>query len=74
MRRQQQGICQFIDGSGHVAGDEAGAEPVGGAIDQHDLPQFQSGELARLTPEAVQAIALVETCREQLRGCDLRLM
>ena len=28
MRRQEQGIRQLIDGSGHVAEDEAGAEPV----------------------------------------------
>ena len=68
MRRQEQGIRQLIDGSGHVAEDEAGAEPVGGAVGQHDLPQFQAGKLARLTPEAVQAIALVEVLREQLRS------
>ena len=30
MCRQEQGIRQLIDGSGHVAEDEAGAEPVGG--------------------------------------------
>ena len=68
MRRQQQGVCQLIDGSGHVAGDEAGAEPIRGAIGQHDFPQFQAGKLARLTSEAVQVIALAEALREQLRS------
>ena len=67
MRRQEQGIRQLIDGSGHVAEDEAGAEPVGGAVGQHDLPQFQAGKLADYA-EAVQAIALVEVLREQLRS------
>ena len=68
MRRQEQGIRQVIDGSGHVAGGEAGAEPVGGAIGGDDLPQSQPGELARLTPESVEAIAPFEARREQLRG------
>ena len=68
MRRQEQGIRQLIDGSGHVAGDEAGPKPMWGAVGQHDLPQFQAGKLARLTPEAVPAIALVEILREQLRS------
>ncbi len=68
MRRQEQGIRQLIDGSGHVAGDETGPKPIRGAVGQHDLPQFQAGKLARLTPEAVQAIALVEVLREQLRS------
>ena len=68
MRRQEQGIRQLIDGSGHVAGDETGPKPIRGAVGQHDLPQFQVGKLARLTPEAVQAIALVEVLREQLRS------
>ena len=68
MRRQEQGIRQLIDGSGHVAEDEAGAEPVGGAVGQDDFPQFQAGQLQRLTPKAVQAIALVEARRKQLRS------
>jgi hypothetical protein len=68
MRRQEQGIRQLIDGSGYGAGDEAGPKPIRGAVGQHDLPQFQAGKLARLTPEAVQAIALVEVLREQLRS------
>ena len=55
MRRQEQGIRELIDGSGHVAEDEAGAEPVGGAVGQDDFPQFQAGQLQRLTPKAVQA-------------------
>ena len=41
---------------------------IRGAVGQHDLPQFQAGKLPRLTPEAVQAIALVEVLREQLRS------
>ena len=68
MRRQQQRVGQLIDGSCHVAEDEAGAEPVGGTVGQHDFPQFQAGQLQRLTPKAVQAIALVEARRKQLRS------
>ena len=68
MCRQEQGIRQLIDGSCHVAEDEAGAEPVGGAVGQDDFPQFQAGQLQRLTPKAMQAIALVEARRKQLRS------
>jgi hypothetical protein len=68
MRRQQQRVGQLIDGSCHVAEDEAGAEPVRGTIGQDDFPQFQAGQLQRLTPKAVQAIALVEARRKQLRS------
>ena len=75
--RQEQGIRQLIDGSGHVAEDEAGAEPVGGTVGQDDFPQFQAGQLQRLTPKAVQAIALVEARRKQLRSrpahCSMKL-
>ena len=68
MLRQQQRVGQLIDGSCHVAEDEAGAEPAGGTVGQHDFPQFQAGQLQRLTPKAVQAIALVEARRKQLRS------
>ena len=54
MGGQEQGIGQLIDRAGHVAGDEAGAEPVGGAIDRDELPQSDAEELARRAAEPVQ--------------------
>ena len=68
MRRHQQRVGQLIDSSCHVAEDEAGAEPVGGAVVKDDFLQFQAGQLQRLKPKAVQAIALVEARRKQLRS------
>ena len=74
---QQQGIGQFVGGAGHVTSDEAGAEPVGGAIGRDDLAELEPGELARGSPKAVEAIAAVEASGEQLRGlvepsCEVR--
>ena len=68
MRSQQQGTRQLIDGSGHIAGDEAGAKPVRGAVGQDELPQFHTGELPRRAPKAMQAIASFRARREQLRS------
>src|SRR3954454_7878371 len=61
-------VRRSIDGAGHVASDEAGAEPVGVALGRDDLPQLEAGELARRAAEPVQAKAAVEVRREQLRG------
>ena len=68
VRGQEQGIRQFLDGAGHVAGDEAGAEPVGRTVFRDDLAELQPDKLAGLAAEAVEAIAAVEAGREQLRG------
>src|SRR5262249_36637709 len=50
------------------AGQEAGAEPVGGAVLGDELAELQPGKLARYAAEAVEAIAAVEALGEQLRG------
>ena len=67
MRRQEQGIRQLIDGSGHGAGEEAGPSQYGVPSANTIFRSFRS-EACGLTPEAVQAIALVEVLREQLRS------
>ena len=51
MRRQQQRVSQRIDGPGHVGGDEAGAEPVGGAVGQDDFRSFSPGSLRDSRPK-----------------------
>jgi len=66
--RQEQRLGQLVDGAGHVAGQEAGAEPVGGSIVGDELAELQPGELSGPTAEPVEAIIAVESGWEQLRG------
>ena len=47
---------------------KTGSEPVGGAVVEEDLPQFQPRELAGHAAESVQAIAAVEAGGKQFRG------
>ena len=51
MRRQQQRIRQFLDRSGHVAGDETGAGPVGGAVGPHSFRSRTPGSLRNFRPK-----------------------
>ena len=66
--RQKQGKGEFLDGAGHVSGDEGEPQPVGVTIGQDNLAELHAGHILRESSNSLEAIRRVEAVEEKFGG------